>query len=96
MHDARAAVFFARGQGLFFFDLLDAVLLVETLDASRGVDEFCFPVKKGWQDEQISTWMFFTVERVSMTLPQAHVMVVSSYLGWIPLFMTKPPAMPNA
>jgi hypothetical protein len=31
--------------------------------------------------------MFFTVERVSMTLPQAQVMVVSSYLGWIPLFI---------
>jgi hypothetical protein len=42
---------------------------------------FCLPVKKGWQAEQISTLMSFTVERVSITFPQAQVIVVSSYLG---------------
>jgi len=31
--------------------------------------------------------MFFTVERVSMTLPHAHVIVVGSYLGCMPLFI---------
>ena len=36
--------------------------------------------------EQISTVMFFLVEPVSMTAPQAHLMVVCSYVGWIPSF----------
>jgi hypothetical protein len=31
--------------------------------------------------------MFFTVERVSMTLPHAHVIVDSSYFGCMPLFI---------
>ena len=45
---------------------------------------FCLPVKKGWQDEQISTFMSFIVERVSITLPQAQVILVISYFGCIP------------
>src|SRR5207247_1982777 len=48
---------------------------------------FCFPVKKGWQLEQISTWILPTVERVSTTHPQAHVIVAFLYSGWIPAFM---------
>lgn len=48
---------------------------------------FCLPVKKGWQAEQISTVIFFAVDRVSMTFPQAQVIVVSSYLGCMPSFM---------
>ena len=39
---------------------------------------FCFPVKKGWHLEQISTVMFCLVDPVSITLPQAQRMVV----GW--------------
>src|SRR5438876_3925158 len=35
---------------------------------------FRLPVKNGWHAEQISTWMVGTVERVSMTLPQAQMM----------------------
>ena len=48
---------------------------------------FCLPVKKGWQAEQISTVIFFAVDRVSITFPQAQVIVVSSYLGCMPSFM---------
>ena len=44
---------------------------------------FCFPVKNGWHFEQISTRIFFFVEPVSITLPQAQVIVVCSYFGWI-------------
>jgi hypothetical protein len=39
------------------------------------------PVKKGWQAEQISTWIVGIVERVSMVLPQAQTMVAFSYRG---------------
>src|SRR5437867_4460131 len=42
---------------------------------------FCLPVKNGWHAEQISTWMVGTVERVSMTLPQAQMMDAFSYRG---------------
>jgi hypothetical protein len=45
------------------------------------------PVKKGWQAEQISTFMFFVVERVSITFPQAQVIFVISYFGCIPLLI---------
>jgi hypothetical protein len=38
-------------------------------------------VKNGWHAEQISTWMVGTVERVSMTLPQAQMMLAFSYRG---------------
>ena len=48
---------------------------------------FLSPVKNGWHFEQISTRMFFFVERVWMTSPQAQVIVVSSYLGWISDFI---------
>jgi len=37
---------------------------------------FCLPVKKGWHFEQISTLIFSFVEPVSITLPQAQVIVV--------------------
>jgi hypothetical protein len=33
--------------------------------------------------------MFPRVERVWMTSPQAHVMVVSMYSGWMPAFTGK-------
>lgn len=42
---------------------------------------FCFPVKNGWQFEQISTFSFSTVERVSQVLPQAHVTFAVLYSG---------------
>lgn len=50
---------------------------------------FCLPVKKGWHLEQISTLIsppFGLVERVRTVSPQAHLIVTSSYLGWIPSF----------
>jgi hypothetical protein len=37
--------------------------------------------------EQISILMSFRVERVVMTLPQAQLMVVSVYTGWMPSFI---------
>ena len=52
---------------------------------------FCLPVKKGWHLEQISTFISFSplgfVERVVTHSPQAHLIVISSYLGWIPCFI---------
>ena len=52
---------------------------------------FCLPVKKGWHLEQISTFISFSplgfVERVVTHSPQAHLIVTSSYLGWIPCFI---------
>src|SRR5438309_6613414 len=48
---------------------------------------FILPVKNGWHAEQISTAIFFLVLRVTNLLPQPHVTVVSSYLGWMSFFM---------
>ena len=42
---------------------------------------FCFPVKKGWQTLQMSTWISARVDRVSNVLPQAHLTVVVAYIG---------------
>src|SRR5947209_2104720 len=48
---------------------------------------FILPVKNGWHMEQISTEIFFLVLRVVNLLPQPHVTVASSYLGWMSFFM---------
>src|ERR1043165_4095444 len=48
---------------------------------------FCLPVKKGWQSEQISTWIVGTVERVSTTWPQAQMIFAGLYSGWMPSFI---------
>jgi hypothetical protein len=48
---------------------------------------FCFPVKKGWQLEQISTRISFWVLLVSKVAPQAHLITVSKTSGWIPFFI---------
>ena len=48
---------------------------------------FCLPVKKGWQFEQISTWIVATVERVSTTYPHAQLIVAFLYSGWMAAFM---------
>src|SRR4029077_1143955 len=43
---------------------------------------FCLPVKKGWQAEQISTWISpLWVERVVKLLPQAHITRISLKAG---------------
>src|SRR5262245_48947995 len=43
---------------------------------------FCFPVKKGWQFEQISTWMSpLWVERVLKVFPHAQCTRTSLYAG---------------
>jgi hypothetical protein len=47
---------------------------------------FCFPVKNGWQLEQISRWSSPTVERVCQVLPQAHFTFVVAYSGWMSAF----------
>jgi len=47
---------------------------------------FCFPVKKGWQAEQMSVCISALVERVSNVLPHAHTTVAVAYSGWISLF----------
>ncbi len=38
---------------------------------------FCFPVKKGWHWEQISTLISFLVDLVLKVLPQAQITVHS-------------------
>src|SRR5207249_6880499 len=48
---------------------------------------FCRPVKNGWHLEQIATRRFGTVERVGYVAPHAHTIEVSTYLGWISVFM---------
>jgi hypothetical protein len=47
---------------------------------------FCFPVKNGWQLEQISRWSSPIVERVCQVLPQAHFTVAVAYSGWMSAF----------
>ena len=42
---------------------------------------FCLPVYRGWQLEQISTWISGRVERVSILEPQAHTIVHFWYAG---------------
>jgi len=42
---------------------------------------FCWPVKNGWQLEQISTWISGTVERVAMTCPHEQTMRAAMYFG---------------
>jgi len=42
---------------------------------------FCFPVKKGWQREQISTEISFLIDLVRIWLPQAHLITESTNLG---------------
>ena len=59
--------------------LVVLVTFSKTLDAAGGVDQLLFPVKKGWQLEQISTWMLpLWVERVWKELPQAQFTVTTS------------------
>lgn len=56
---------------------------------------FCWPVKKGWQFEQISRRYSLRVERVTKVAPHAHVTVAKEYFGWIPLricFLSSAPA----
>src|SRR5690606_41860616 len=51
---------------------------------------FCLPVKNGWQTEQISTWMLFSVLRVWNVFPHAHSTVATWLSAWIPSFMAVP------
>src|SRR5215813_2473220 len=44
---------------------------------------FCWPGKNGWHRLQIPTMISGLVERVLITLPQAHRISASTYLGWI-------------
>ena len=41
--------------------------------------------------EQVFTCISALVERVFITLPHAHVIVASTYLGWIPSFISSLP-----
>src|SRR5207248_9600747 len=45
------------------------------------------PVKYGWHFEHRSTRMFALVDRVVNVFPHAQCTVVSTYSGWIPVFM---------
>ena len=76
---------------VFFRTVFPAVLVYRCLNFSTlpaVSTNFCLPVKNGWQAEQISTRIFFTVERVWITFPQAQVIVVSKYLGCIFSFIS--------
>lgn len=62
----------------FFLNLSTRPVVSTSLD---------FPVKNGWQLEQISTLMSPEVERVSITVPQAHLILAATYFGWMSVFM---------
>ena len=69
--------------------LLASSLFLNLSTLPPASTNFCLPVKKGWHFEQISTLIsppFGLVERVRTVSPQAHRIVTSSYLGWIPSF----------
>ena len=68
--------------------LLQTVFSVETVDTSTGVNKLLLAGVERVTLEQISTLMSFFVEPVSITAPHAHLIVVCSYLGWIPSFMS--------
>ena len=68
--------------------LLQAVFLVETVDTSTGVNKLLLAGV-----ERVTLGANFNldvllVEPVSITAPHAHLIVVCSYLGWIPSFMS--------
>lgn len=53
------------------------LLLKRSMRPSVSIS-LALPVKKGWQLEQISTLISSLVARVSMTLPQAQLTLVST------------------
>ena len=57
-------------------DLLQAELLVELGHASAGIHQLLLTGEEGVTLEQTSTLISFLVEPVSITLPQAQVIVV--------------------
>jgi hypothetical protein len=67
----------ATGAGAGFFSIGFTFLYFAVKRSTRPAESmiFCFPVKKGWQLEQISTVMLGFVDRVSITLPQGQVAV---------------------
>src|SRR5207249_10935638 len=48
---------------------------------------FCWPVKKGWQELQMPTIITGLVERVLITLPQAQRISASTYFGCMSAFI---------
>src|SRR2546429_9809945 len=79
------------GSGYFFFFLGAAaaawaawVLAMRCWNLSTRPavsTNFCWPVKKGWQELQIPTMMTGLVERVLITLPQGQRTSASPYFG---------------
>ena len=64
---------------ILFFHYLSRLYFFLNLSTRPPVStNFCFPVKKGWHFEQISTFISCLVDLVSITSPQAHLIVV----GW--------------
>src|SRR3972149_7135764 len=76
----------ARAEAAFFF----AYLRVKRSTRPAESISFCFPVKKGWQLEQISRRSSFLVERVVHVAPQAQWTLTTLYCGWNPAFMALP------
>jgi len=67
-----------RGRSYFFAGSALAYLRRKRSTRPAVSMSFCLPVKKGWQDEQISTWMSpLCVDRVVKLLPQAHITRIS-------------------
>jgi hypothetical protein len=78
LHKKRPRPGAAFFKGVLF---LDTVLLPEALNASGGIDQLLLA-----GEERMATGTDFnsdilTVERVSITLPHAHLNVVISYFG---------------
>src|SRR5208283_3605912 len=69
----------AYATGCAFFAARDSLYFLSNLSMRPAVSiNFCLPVKKGWQEEQISTRMSpLCVERVLNVWAQAQVTLIS-------------------
>ena len=81
------ALFLARASYAPLFQLMQRLNLIETQENEQefqALEHVFQDLGKQNRDlEQISTRISFLVELVSITSPQAQVMVVFSYLGWM-------------
>jgi hypothetical protein len=78
---SNAQIYFASFDSSAFFRLSQLYFFWNFSTRPAESTNFILPVKNGWHTEQISTEMFFFVERVVNLLPQPQVTVASSYLG---------------
>jgi hypothetical protein len=77
--DASSGIIAAGHQIDFFFLTSGVPYFFRNFSTRPALSmNFCLPVKKGWQLEQISTRISFLVDRVWKVLPQAQITVQAS------------------